>query len=116
MEEGRRRDKQSGRRRRIVRRYRTLPIGVEVDGSIYKKFSIRPGTLRDSCAALDEAGADASPNVLRYATMAQRVTFEGLAQEKVTVDLLMDMYDRDAVTLENAAAEVEKKLDALSSS
>lgn len=93
-----------------------LPIGIEVDGETYKDFSIRPATLRDSCAAIDAVGADASANTLRYATMAQRVSFHGLAQEQVTVDLLMGMFDRDAVALENASEEVEKKLDALSSS
>jgi len=93
-----------------------LPIGVEVDGKVYKDFSIRPATLRDSCAAVDAVGASASPNTLRYATMAQRVIIDGLPQEQVTVELLMGMIDRDAVTIELAADEVEKKLDALSSS
>lgn len=93
-----------------------LPIGVVVAGKTYKEFSIRPATLRDSCAAVDAVGAAASPNTLRYATMAQRVSFDGLPQEQVTVDLLMGMVDRDAVALEHASDEVEKKLDALSSS
>lgn len=96
----------------------TLPIGIQLDvgAMAVKNFSIRPGTLRDSCVALDTVGADASANTLRYATMAQRVSFEGIPQDQVTVDLLMGMYDRDAVALENAVAEVEKKLDELSSS
>ena len=94
----------------------TLPIGVVVDGETYKKFTIRPGKLRDSIAAIDAVGANASQNTMRYATLAQRISFEGLDQEKVTVELLMDMYDRDAVALELASDAVEKKLDALSSS
>lgn len=93
-----------------------LPIGVEVDGQRYKNFSIRPAKLRDSIAAVEAVGSDASNNVLRYATLAQRISFDGLPQEKVTADLLMDMIDRDAVALEMASDEVEKKLDALSSS
>lgn len=93
-----------------------LPIGIEVDGKVYKDFSVRPAMLRDSCAAIAAVGGDAEPNTLRYATMAQRVSFEGLPQEQVTVELLMGLYDRDAVALELAADEVEKKLDALSSS
>ena len=94
----------------------SLPIGITVDGKVFKDFSIRPAKLRDSVAAIDEVGADANANTLRYATMAQRVSFEGVPQEKVTVELLMDMYDRDAVALEMASDKVEKKLDALSSS
>jgi hypothetical protein len=94
----------------------TLPIGVVVDGTTYKKFTIRPGKLRDSIAAIDSVGADASPSTMRYATLAQRISFDGLDQDKVSVELLMDMYDRDAVAIENAAGKVEKKLDALSSS
>lgn len=93
-----------------------LPIGVTVDGKVYKDFSIRPATLRDSCAAVDAVGGSASPNTLRYATMAQRTSFDGLPQEQVTLDLLMGLIDRNAVALELASDEVEKKLDALSSS
>jgi len=93
-----------------------LPVGVTVDGTVYKAFSMRPGTLRDSVSAVEAVGGDASQNMLRYAALAQRVSFDGLDQDKVTVDLLMDMYDRDAVALELASDEVEKKLDALSNS
>ena len=94
----------------------TLPIGVEADGKIYRAFEIRAATLRDSVEAVDECGGDASQTRLRYAVMARRVRFEGLDQEQVTTDLLMGMFDRDGVALEIAADEVEKKLDALSSS
>lgn len=93
-----------------------LPIGIRIDGKIYKDFSIRPATLRDSCRAIDAVSATASSSALRYATMAQRVSFDGLPQEQVTVDLLMEMLDRDAVALELASDEIEKKLDVLSSS
>lgn len=93
-----------------------LPVGITVDGVTFKDFTIRPALLRDSCAAVEAVGADASPNTLRYATMAQRVSFEGLPQEQVTCELLMGMYDRDAVALEQASDKVEKKLDELSSS
>lgn len=93
-----------------------LPIGVTVDGKLYKDFSIRPAKLGDSCAAIDAVGADASQNTLRYAVMAERTSFDGLLPEQVTVELLMDMYDRDAVALEAASDKVEKKLDELSSS
>lgn len=93
-----------------------LPVGVAVADKLLKAFTIRPATLRDSCAAVEAVGADASPNTLRYATMAQRVSFDGLPQDQVTVDLLMGLYDRDAVALEQASDEVEKKLDELSSS
>ena len=94
----------------------TLPVGIEVDGKRYQDFTIRPGTLADACAAVNSAPADAPDNVLRYARMAQRVSFEGLDQEKVTLDLLMGMWERDAVALEVASDAVEKKLDELSSS
>lgn len=94
----------------------TLPIGVEVDGKTYREFEMRAAILRDSLAAVDECGGDASHVRLRYAVMARRVRFEGLDQEKVTTDLLLGLFDRDGMALENAIDEVEKKLDALSSS
>lgn len=97
----------------------SLPIGVTVDGKKYKKFAIRPAKLRDSVNAVEKMGtaaATASSNFLRYATMAERVSFEGLEQDQITPELLMDMFDRDANKLEAASDLVEKKLDALSSS
>lgn len=93
-----------------------LPIGVEVDGKTYREFEMRAAIMRDSVEAVDECGGDASQSLLRYAVMARRVSFAGLDQEKVTTDLLMGLVDRDGVALEMAADEVEKKLDALSSS
>ncbi len=96
-----------------------LPIGALVDGKRHKAFTIRPGTLRDSIRAaqsLGDAAASADGNTLRYATLAQRVSFDGLDQEQVTAELLLGLYDRDAMALEAASDEVEKKLDALSSS
>lgn len=96
-----------------------LPIGVDVGGRRFRCFSIRPGTLRDSIKAAEALGDDAAAatgNTLRYATLAQRVSFDDLPQEQVTLDLLMGLYDRDAMALEAASDEVEKKLDALSSS
>lgn len=97
----------------------SLPIGVTVDGKKYKKFSIRPAKLRDSVSAVEKLGAaavTASNTFLRYATMAERVSFEGLEQDQVTPELMMDMFDRDASKLEAASDLVEKKLDALSNS
>lgn len=93
-----------------------LPIGIDVDGKTYRSFEIRAATLCDSVDAVDECGGDASQTRLRYAVMARRVSFDGLEQDRVTTDLLMDMLDRDGVALEMAADEVEKKLDELSSS
>ena len=93
-----------------------FPIGIKIGDQQFKNFTIRPATLRDSCAAVEAVGGSAPANTLRYATMAQRITIEGLPQEQVNVDLLMGLLDRDAVALEAASDEVEKKLDALSSS
>lgn len=135
---------------------KTLPIGVTVDGQVYKKFSLRVGTLKDSIAAMEmididtseqmfgllassqtwdgikpeqmpeilmgmyrrakESSGGASQSVLHYATIAQRISFEGLPQEKVTIDLLMGMFERDVMVVSKAEDEIEKKLDALSSS
>jgi hypothetical protein len=96
-----------------------LPLGITIDGKVYKDFRIRPATLRDSVNAVAALGVEAvgaSANTLRYATMAQRVSFEGMPQEQVTLDLLLGLIDRDASALEAASDEVEKKLDALSNS
>lgn len=134
----------------------SLPIGITVDGQVYKKFSLRPGLLKDSVAAAEMINRDTSEemfsllsasqtwdgikpeqmpeimmsmfkraraasnvvsqNVLHYATIVQRISFEGLPQEKVTIDLLMGMFARDAMVIEKAEDEIEKKLDGLSSS
>lgn len=61
-------------------------------------------------------GVGATANELRYARLARCITFDGLPQEKVTVDLLMGLFERDAETLTRAELALEKKLDELSSS
>lgn len=61
-------------------------------------------------------GVGATSNELRYARLARCITFDGLPQEKVTVDLLMGLYERDAEILTRAELDLEKKLDGLSSS
>jgi hypothetical protein len=94
-----------------------LPIGIEIDGKRRRAFELRVGVIGDSVAAVEALGGDnLSPNRLRYAVMARRLTLEGLKEGAVTVEQLMSLADRDGVALEAADAELEKKLDALSSS
>lgn len=100
----------------------TLPIGIDIDGCRCRSFRLRPGTLRDSLKAseslissgIDPAGADA--NTLRYATIAQRLEIDGVEPEKITLDFMLDMHDRDVIVIEEAYDAVEKKLDLLSAS
>lgn len=92
-----------------------LPIGLEINGQRYRAFTLRAATLMDSIKAVEATGGDVNNLCLRYAIMAQRITFEGFS-EPVTPDMLMGLFDRDGVALENASDAVEKKLDGLSSS
>ena len=95
----------------------TLPIGVEVDGKRCRDFEVRSGTLRDAIALSEIEGyLDLPENRKRYAGVAQRLSIEGVDPETITLEFLMDMVDRDFIVIDNAADEVEKKLDALSSS
>lgn len=63
-----------------------------------------------------EEGVGATSNELRYARLARCITFDGRPQEKVTVDLLMGLYERDAEVITKAELALEKKLNELSSS
>lgn len=95
----------------------TLPIGVTVDGHRYREFEIRSGTLRDAVVLSEIDGyLDLPENRKRYAGIAQRLSINGVDSEMITLAFLMDMVDRDFIVIDNAADEVEKKLDALSSS
>lgn len=95
----------------------TLPIGIEIDGQRCKEFEIRSGTLRDAIALSEIEGyLDLPENKKRYAGIAQRLSIIGVNAEMITLELLLDMVDRDFIVIDNAADEVEKKLDALSSS
>lgn len=95
----------------------TLPIGVEVDDKRCREFEMRSGTLRDAIALSEVEGyLDLPENRKRYAGIAQRLSIEGVPPETITLDFLLNMIDRDFIEIDNAADEVEKKLDALSSS
>lgn len=95
----------------------TLPIGVEIDGERHREFEIRSGTLRDAIALSEIEGyLDLPENRKRYAGVAQRLSIDGVPPETITLEFLLDMVDRDFIVIDNAADEVEKKLDALSSS
>lgn len=91
-------------------------IGLEVEGKRYQAFTLRAGVVSDTIAAIEQLGRDASPLELRYATLAIRMSIEGLSPAQITPEAVMGLYDRDAVILQEAADEVEKKLDALSGS
>lgn len=95
----------------------TLPIGVEFDGKRCREFEVRSGTLRDAIALSEVEGyLDLPENKKRYAGIAQRLSIDGVPPDTITLEFLMDMVDRDFIEIDNAADEVEKKLDALSSS
>lgn len=59
-------------------------------------------------------GVGATANELRYARLARCIAFDGLPQERVTLDLLMSLYERDAEIITRAEIELEGKLEQLS--
>lgn len=91
----------------------TFVTGIEVDGTHHKAFTLRAGKVRDSVEALEELGPDASGSRLRYATLARRLTVDGI--DLVTTDMVLDLSDEDGLVLEHKSEELEKNSSGLKS-
>jgi hypothetical protein len=86
-----------------------LPVGIQIDGNTVKDFTVRPATMRDNIAAIEELGDDAPQISLRIAIQARQVSFDG-SDEVMTTDMLMDAYEADYSAIADAIGVVEKKL------
>jgi len=88
----------------------TLPIGVEYDGKVHRDVEIRPRLVRD---LLDGAASERAQQDSYYYSLCQTacqiVRLGDVPREKITADLLLDMYEDDFDVLTEAASRVRAR-------
>lgn len=89
----------------------TLTIGIEYNGRIHRDFEIRPQLVRDAIEAMEDERAQRNESYLGLLVLAkQTISIGDIPKEKVTVDLLMEMYDVDLAAIHAAAGRLQKRL------
>lgn len=89
-----------------------LAEGVCVDGVWHRTFTLRPPTVADNIAAVDEVGTT-NAVALSVAILAQQLVQLGSLQPKqITYTLIAGLHPTDFNLLEQEAAALEKKRQA----
>lgn len=83
-----------------------LPIGVQIDGGLRRKFSIRLPKVNDTLLARDAFPSDDMRFMLVH--IAGRLTFEGVTRP-ITHQDLVDLFDVDLEAIREADESLEKK-------
>ncbi len=87
-----------------------LKIGLEFEGKNHVDFSIRAPKVKDSLEAIDEVG-ESSGLKFMLATYARQILVLGdIPKEKITTELLLELYDIDLAIIQKVSEEYEKKL------
>lgn len=90
----------------------TLPFGIERDGSVYRKYTLREQLVCDAIEVFDSADAERagkSDSFFGVCVMAQRLSVDGIPQEEITTALLMTMRQTDFNELAAADKRLEEK-------
>lgn len=89
----------------------TLSIGVEYEGKTHKDFELRPQIVKDSIDAIEDDRARKNDSYLGLCVLAKQITRLGdIPKEKITADLLMNMYETDLAVISEAARRLQKRL------
>ncbi|MBI4746827.1 MAG: hypothetical protein HY786_09940 [Deltaproteobacteria bacterium] len=88
-----------------------LPVGIVYNGKTHKEFVIRPQKVRDSVEALEDERANTNNAYLGIALLTRQIEAIGdMPKDKITTELLMDMYDVDIGALNDAKERLAKRL------
>lgn len=88
----------------------TFPIGIVVDGVRHMDFELRSVTVGDNVDVIEELG-DVSALRLSAALYArQLVALGSLPKERITSELVLALHPDDFNALEEAHAQLKKKL------
>lgn len=90
----------------------TLPLGIEYEGGVFRKFSLREQLVCDAVELFDSADAERagkSDSFYGVAIMARRLSVEGIPPEEITPALLMGMRQTDFNELAAADKRLEEK-------
>jgi phage FluMu protein gp41 len=89
----------------------TLIIGIEYEGKIHKEFELRPQIVRDSIDAAEDDRAKRNDSYLGLCVLAKQIIKLGdIPKEKITAELLMNMYEVDLAVISEASRRLQKRL------
>lgn len=92
-----------------------LPIGVEYDNKYQKEYELRPLKVREIIEIDEnqkESDSDTYQSILVFKAML--VKLGTIPKNKITDDILLDMYETDIKELAEARERLDKKLKTLS--
>ncbi|MDG4475440.1 hypothetical protein [Thiovibrio frasassiensis] len=90
----------------------TLPFGIERDGAVHRKYTLREQLVCDAIEVFDSDDAERagkSDSFFGVCVMAQRLSVDGIPQEEITTALLMTMRQTDFNELAAADKRLEEK-------
>lgn len=89
----------------------TLIVGVEHEGKVHKEFELSPQLVRDSVDAIENDRAKRNESYLGLSILAKQIKKLGdIPKEKITAELLMNMYETDLAAISEAARRLQKRL------
>jgi hypothetical protein len=84
-----------------------LPVGLLVDGVVRRKFRLHLARVIDSLQAREQFPEDDLR--FRLAHIARRLSLDGVEQTRMTLELVMELYDVDLLAIQEADELLEKK-------
>jgi len=89
----------------------TLIVGVEYEGKVHKDFELRPQLVKDSIDAIEDDRARKNDSYLGLCVIAKQITKLGdIPKDKITAELLMNMYEIDLSAISEASRRLQKRL------
>jgi len=88
----------------------TLIVGVEYEGKTHKEFEIRPQIVKDSIDAIEDDRAKKNESYLGLCVITKQIIKLGeIPKEKITTEMLMNMYEVDLFAISEAARRLQKR-------
>ncbi|MBU4274019.1 MAG: hypothetical protein KKA28_19480 [Planctomycetes bacterium] len=90
----------------------TLPFGIEKDGAVHRKYTLREQLVCDAIEVFDSPDAERagrSDEFFGVCITARKLSIEGIPQEEITTALVMGMRQTDFNELAAADKRLEEK-------
>lgn len=88
----------------------TLPVGIKFNGETHTDFILRTQTLRDTRSALSAVGKNDDVGFMAEVYRRRLVQIGTIPEEKITLDMILDIDQIDFEALEKAAADLKKNM------
>lgn len=88
----------------------SLVIGIEYDGKIHKEFELRPQIVRDTVNAFEHPKFSNDMYAGLILLSMQILKLGDIPKEKITPELLLELYEEDLKILFSAKEELANRL------